>query len=108
MPKITIRDTDQGMTLKVAGALIGPWVDELERSMDLLQATRQNRPLRVDLTELTNVSPDGKRLLAAIGQDGAVFVSGNSNGNRFIDELTRRTSGRVVLERNLEQWPRRK
>ena len=107
MPKITIRDTDQGMTLKVAGALIGPWVDELERSLDLLQATRQNRTLRVDLTELTNVSPDGKRLLAAMGQDGAVFVSGSRNGNRFVDELTRRALGRVVVERDLDQWPRR-
>jgi hypothetical protein len=107
MPKITVRGTDQTVTLKVAGALIGPWVDELERCLDLAQASRRDRALRVDLTELTNVSPDGRQLLASIERHGAVFISGKGRTDRFVDELARRALPHAAVERDRDRSPQR-
>jgi hypothetical protein len=107
MPKISIRGTAEAVTLKLAGALIGPWVDELERTLDIVQSTRQERALRIDLSELTNVSPDGRRLLAEAQRDGAQLVSGSRQNGRFVDVLTRRALGQHVVERDLDLWPTR-
>ena len=98
MAKITIHATDETVTLKLAGALIGPWVDELQACLDLLQANRQNRTLRVDVTGLTNISPLGNQLLGSIERDGGVFVSGNRSTDRFVGQRARRALERAVTQ----------
>lgn len=105
MPKISVRGNGEALTLKVTGALIGPWVDELKRCWEMLQAVRKDRALRVDVSAVTNLSPDARRWLGQIQREGARFETNVVPSNAFVDELTRRALGRVV-ERDLNEWPR--
>ena len=69
--------------------MTGPWVDELERSWSQVSKRQPSRPV-VDLSDVTFVSAEGKRLLKSMFQQGADLQS-HSLMTRFI--LTQVKSG---------------
>ena len=75
MIRITIRQSDDDLTLKLEGYLVGAWVDELEVSWLAARPTLQGRRLRVDLRGLCQVDDRGRQLMARLYADGAQFVS---------------------------------
>lgn len=85
MLKITILSTASTTTLKLEGALIGPWVDELERCWHIL-GTSGRRAMCVDLASLTRVGPGGKELLGWMHQEGVALVSGDGVTRAIVDE----------------------
>ena len=107
MPRISVRGNGEAVTLNIAGVLIGPWVDELKRCWQMVQTARKGRSLRIDVSAVTNVSPDARKFLSQIEREGATFVTHAEPSNAFVDELTRRALGRVAVECDLNQWPRR-
>jgi hypothetical protein len=75
MLRITITSQSEMPTLRLEGKLSGPWVSELKRSWDELHGTAPQRPVAVDLSEVTYVSPEGKTLLESIWRQGAKLES---------------------------------
>jgi len=58
----------------VEGKLTGLWVDELERSWNEISKHARSQPV-VDLSDVTFVSAEGKRLLRSMFQQGANLQS---------------------------------
>jgi len=71
MLKITIDNTMNAATLKLEGRLAGPWVGELERSWHAVRDDSGDKPVMVDLCEVTFVDAEGRRLLSSMYEQGA-------------------------------------
>ena len=87
MLRITFVPESEPSTLKVEGKLTGPWVDELERSWSEI-STRELRQPVVDLSDVTLVSAEGKRLLKSMFQQGANLQSRSLMMKFILDRLT--------------------
>ena len=71
MLKITIHNTTNTATLNVEGKLAGPWVDELERSWRAVKDDSPEKPVIVDLCDVTFVDAKGRILLSSLYEQGA-------------------------------------
>jgi anti-anti-sigma regulatory factor len=73
MLRISEQGNDGSLTLKLAGKLTGEWTHELERCWRAAIAMEPAPTVALDLSEVTFVSADGKRLLAAMAQAGVTL-----------------------------------
>lgn len=88
MLRITFQENPAGTKLKLEGKLSGPWVGELERSWTE-HSPETSKQVTVDLSDVTYIDPEGKRLLARMMGEG-VFLQGTQLMTRFIiDEIAR-------------------
>jgi ABC-type transporter Mla MlaB component len=60
------------VTLRLAGRVRGPWVEELRRSCERLLAT--GRTLRLDLTEVSFIDLDGIALCHRLQERNVAFL----------------------------------
>ena len=69
--KITVDYGSRRTTIRLEGKLSGPWVRELERTW--LDVVRNDGvvPAQVDLTDVTFISAEGKKVLGDIHRQGA-------------------------------------
>ena len=63
--------TTLGAVLHLEGQIIGPWVDELERTCDALLA---ERPITLDLRDVSFVERRGVHLLRELGTRGVPLL----------------------------------
>ena len=70
MLRITTQKIGTGLRLKLDGKLSGPWLAELERAWSELAKPARNGCVIVDITEVTHIDPDGRRLLEQMHQRG--------------------------------------
>lgn len=75
MLKITTQIEDEVLRLGLEGKLTGPWVKELELSWRAAAGTQQIYPVRVDLSSVTFIDPEGKALLARMCREGVELVA---------------------------------
>ena len=88
MLRITFQEDPVGTTVKLEGKLSGPWVEELERSW-VERPLQPSRQITVDLSDVTYIDPEGKRLLARMMGKG-VYLQGTQLMTRYIiDEIRR-------------------
>ena len=73
MLKITAVDGDEQQTLVLEGALVEPWVIELERSWAEAQQGNRARTVLVDLKDVTAISQRGENLLYEMMTGGATL-----------------------------------
>jgi ABC-type transporter Mla MlaB component len=66
---IRIVDGRRGETIKLAGSLHGPWVEEVRKAYD--STADQATLIRLDLTDLTYLDEDGRVLLCEWIRRGA-------------------------------------
>jgi ABC-type transporter Mla MlaB component len=72
--KITVEEKERLVTLKLEGKVTGPWVAEFSRTWQSLAPSLNSKKLSVDLREVTQISAEGRRLLAEIyNQTSAEF-----------------------------------
>lgn len=83
MLKITLLGDPELPTLKLEGKLSGPWVSELEHSWNGFLYEGLKRPVEVDLSDVTFISSEGKKLLKSMFEQGANLQS-RSLMTRFI------------------------
>jgi hypothetical protein len=83
MLKITLVRDSEPLVLKLEGRVVGPWVQELERSWNEIRPVGVTPSVVVDLSDLIFLSPEGKQLLKAMFEQGANLQS-RSLMNRFI------------------------
>lgn len=73
MLRITVERASTGSSLKLEGKLSGPWVKELE------ECWRRERPASIDLTAVTFIDAEAKKLLAALNREGAALRAAGLN-----------------------------
>lgn len=88
MLRITAESEAGTTKIRLEGKLSGPWVDELERSW---YATTETDPLGIviDLSQVTFIDAEGKKLLAWMGRQGAVFQAVSCMTKCIVDEITK-------------------
>lgn len=77
MLKITMASEAEPCTLKLEGKLSGPWVDELERCWKDASKHAPVGQLAVDLSGVTYISSEGKKLLSSMLLQGVDLRSGS-------------------------------
>jgi len=88
MLKITFQDTPEGTEVKLEGKLAGPWVEELERSWTE-HSPQASENVIMDLSDVTYIDPEGKRLLTRMVEKGVCFKGTHLMTKYVIDEITR-------------------
>ncbi len=89
MLKITTQSDPDRVRLKLDGKLAGPWVEELARTWEATTGGSERRPIVVNLSEVTFIDADGKRLLARMFQQGAELEAGGCMTKCVIEEIKR-------------------
>ena len=87
MLRITIEKNSRSTTLRVEGRLTGPWVDELEQAWRAVNSHAADGHVAVDLTDVTLVSEEGKRLLGAMYSEGAKLKGAGCVTRRLVEEI---------------------
>ena len=69
---VTEKGTGAGITLRLEGQVIGPWVDELRSACEPLVGNGSG--VTLDLASVSFVSREGARLLASLGDRRVALV----------------------------------
>jgi anti-anti-sigma regulatory factor len=88
MLKITFNDTPGSTIVKLEGKISGPWVEELERSWKG-HSPQASENVIIDLSDVTYIDPEGKKLLARMVDKGVCFEGTHLMTKYVIDEITR-------------------
>ena len=88
MLKISTKALGDNVTLVLEGSFSGPWVAEVESVWHRTSIGRKSHRVRVDLSGVTFVSDEGKRLLEQICVSGAEIVSSDLLTRPLADELS--------------------
>jgi anti-anti-sigma regulatory factor len=74
--RITIKEIDDAMELRLEGRVAGPWAAELSRVWAETAPQLASRKLSIDLHNVTYADESGKQVLKAIyAQTGAALVA---------------------------------
>jgi len=87
MLRITIDKNPRSTTLRVEGRLTGPWVDELERTWRTVASGSADGRVSVDITDVTFVGEEGKKLLEAMYGEGAKLKASGCVTRRLVEEI---------------------
>jgi len=87
MLRITIDKNARATTLRVEGRLTGPWVDELERTWRTVASDPTDVRVSVDLTDVTFVGEEGKKLLEVMYGEGAKLKASGCVTRRLVEEI---------------------
>lgn len=93
MLRITLLREPEPPTLKLEGKLSGPWVSELEHCWSEFHREGLARPVQVDLSDVTFVSSDGRRLLKAMLHEGADLRSGSLMTQFVLNQIKKASNG---------------
>jgi outer membrane protein TolC len=86
MLRITTTDDGQTVHLDLEGRLVKAWVTEAEHAWRAAHVAGQ--ALRVDLTAVSSIDDDGWRLLKAMKEAGAVFVTEGVGMKHLLKQMT--------------------
>ena len=89
MLRITVTHHQNATALRLEGRLTGPWVDELERTWRAVTSDSADGRVAVDLTDVTFVGEDGKKLLEAMYGEGAKLKASGCVTRRLVEEIER-------------------
>jgi outer membrane protein TolC len=87
MLKISFSETSAEEKWILAGRLSGAWVRELRASWKNNHQTGKKRACIVDLNEVTFIDKTGERLLRALRNEGAQFISGGCYVRHIVERL---------------------
>lgn len=93
MLKIRTEKLDDEVRLVLEGSLSGPWVAEVEHAWHAAIVDRQPGKIRVDLSDVTFVSDEGKQLLGRICASGTEVFSSDLLTEELADELSHKYRG---------------
>lgn len=88
MLRMTIHTDDLAVTLQMEGRLAGAAVPEAERCWRATCVEHPERPLRVDLRDVTFIDREGIALLKQVYQKGASFLSLGCLTRAYVEEVT--------------------
>jgi ABC-type transporter Mla MlaB component len=62
--KITTEQGPKSTTLRLEGAIVGPWATEFKQSWNLLEPLLDSKKLYLDMREVTRIDAKGREVLA--------------------------------------------
>lgn len=68
MLRITVQQGERAQTIKLEGKIIGPWVEEFNRTWQSLANSLGSKKLQLDLSGVAFVDAKGRQLLREIYQ----------------------------------------
>jgi ABC-type transporter Mla MlaB component len=92
MLKITTLITEQQTIFKLAGALSGPWVGELNRHWQRVASFRQGVRM-VDLTEVTFIDAEGEAFLTEMRRAGTELLAADCFIKAIVDRIVTSSGG---------------
>jgi hypothetical protein len=92
MLKITIHNSTNAATLNLEGRLAGPWVEELELSWRAVKDDSPEKPVIVDLCEVTFVDAEGRKLLSSMYGQGARLRTFGCMAKGIVEEIVQEHS----------------
>ena len=87
MLRITVHKDTSQIALKLEGRVAGEWVDELERVW--LAEADLSKLIKVDLTGVTFVDEEGKKLLGRMFERGSNLYATDCMNRSIIEEIKR-------------------
>ncbi len=87
MLRITIEKNSRATTFRLEGRLTGPWVEELERVWRSSIADPGVGCISVDLTDVTFVGEEGKKLLEQMYGQGAKLKTSRCATRSIVEEI---------------------
>ena len=88
MLRVTIDKDTSLITFKVEGRIAGEWVGELERAW--IEEAGRSKPIKVDLTGVTFVDEEGKKLLGRMAEHGSNLYAIDCMNRSIIERITRK------------------
>ena len=88
MLKISVIENATRRQVILAGKLIAPWTDELQRICNTNEG--DHRELVIDVRELTMISQEGEHVLSALMLQGARFRGSDVFTKQILKQLARR------------------
>ena len=89
MLRIHIENEYEGVTLRLEGKLIEPWVAELIRVwMDLPGCPREPRAVTIDLEAVSFVDAQGRSMLSALHRQGCELKGSGPFISAVIEEVS--------------------
>ena len=68
MLRITVEESERAQTIKLEGKIVGPWVEELNRTWHSLASSLGGKKLMLDMRSVGFVDGKGRQLLREIYQ----------------------------------------
>ena len=87
MLRITFAKSQSATTLRLEGKLTGPWVDELGRVWQTTLAEPLIGCISVDISDLTFVSEEGKKLLEQMYSQGAKLKTSRCATRSMVEQI---------------------
>ena len=87
MLRITVKNGKQPTILKLEGKLAGPWVDELLRTWSELRVKRPGLTASLDLSDVSYVDADGKRILSRMLRKGVKLENARLMTKYIVDQV---------------------
>jgi anti-anti-sigma regulatory factor len=94
MLKISIEKSPRLTTLKLEGRLALAWVEELDRAFRAASAAPADGRIAVDLSDVTFVCEEGKRLLEQMHSGGAKLKGSGCVTRSLVEGIQRTTHHR--------------
>jgi len=92
MLRITLHKNAKAQTIQLEGKIIGPWVEEFDRSWHSLAPSLGPKELCLDLRGVVFIDAKGKQLLREIYQQtNACFLADSPLTRYFADDAMRRS-----------------
>jgi len=87
MLRITLENGAGSATFRLEGKLTGPWVDEFERSWYEFRDKKPLTRVSVDLSEVSFIDSEGKKLLGWMYRLGAELCAAHLMTKYIVDEV---------------------
>jgi ABC-type transporter Mla MlaB component len=89
MLKITFENDSRPATIKLEGKLSGPWVSELARAWDKFIGDKPGRTFTVDLSEVTFIDSEGRKLLSSMVDRGAELRAAHLMTKYIVEQIVK-------------------
>lgn len=87
MLRITIHEDARTQTIQLEGKIVGPWVEEFNRTWHSLSLSLGSKKLHLDLRNVAFVDAEGRQLLREIYQKtNACFLADSPLTRHFADD----------------------
>jgi len=93
MLRVTIDRAASLITFKLEGRVAGEWVAELKRAW--LAAEDRSKLIKVDLSGVTFVDEEGKKLLGRMVEQGSSLYATDCMNRSIIEQITRKRQPRA-------------
>jgi anti-anti-sigma regulatory factor len=88
--RVTIRHSQEAVTLILEGRFTGPWIGEVERAWSAVAGKTEGRHVVVDLSDVTFIDEEAKRLLKRIVEQEGELRANDVMTKAIIEEVQRK------------------